>query len=111
MEFAICTDHAVTGDDEWHGVGGIRSTNGAIGIRPADLNGDIVVCASLSIWDSKDYLQRLTLEWAKQSPVNGDGERCAFAIDIFVQLFGIRRDLFRIRLDGTFQALEVRIKL
>src|SRR5688500_12640254 len=110
VELAIPADHAMTGDDQRHGVGGIGAPDGTRGKGSADLEGNIVICARLAVGNSEDRLECLALKRAEERPVNGDGKCIPFAIQIFPQFSGVRCELLRVRLQRPVETLYVIIK-
>ncbi len=100
----------MTGDHKRHGVHGVSSSHRAIGMWTVDLSGDVEIRTCFAIWNAKHRLQGFALERRKESPVNGDGEGGTFITQVFAQFFCIRSNLFLIRLDGSLEACEKRIK-
>lgn len=111
VQFAVPADDAVTGDHQRHGVGGVGPPDRARGIRPADLDCDIVIGTCLTIWDAVYHLQGLALEGTEERPVDRDGERAPFAVQVFIQLPCIGRDPPGVVLNGTFESLQEGIKM
>lgn len=103
MEFAIRAEHAVTGDNDGHGIHGVCGSHGTISMWMVNFFGNINIGASLAIRDSKNSLQRLTLERGEGSPVDGDGEGGAFAVQVFAQFFGVGCDPLLIWLKRMLQ--------
>ena len=56
VEFAVCADDTMTGNNNRHRVHGIGAAHGAIGMWTVDLAGNIDIRTRFSIWDSEDRL-------------------------------------------------------
>src|SRR5215216_1284436 len=56
VQFAIFTDHAVTGNYDWHGIGGVGAAYGARGAWSSDFDCDVVIAACFPVWNSEDCL-------------------------------------------------------
>src|SRR5690606_8707246 len=86
MQAAIRPEHAVTGDDEGHGVGGDGSTDCPRTARLAQLPGNVAIGARLSVGDGPDEAQDARLERRKRGPVDLDVEVAPLALEIFDDL-------------------------
>src|SRR4051794_34147735 len=58
------SDHAVAGDDERHGIAADGRTDGARGLRPAEMGGDVRVGRGLAYRDPQEGLPHPDLEVA-----------------------------------------------
>jgi len=110
VEFAVHADHAMTGDHHRDGVHGVGAADRAIGMRTIDLFGDLGVGPRFAVRDAEYRLQGFALKRGEESPVHGDGEGMAFALDVLREFLCVRFDPFRIGLDWSLEAREVRIE-
>jgi len=98
VEFAICADDAVAGNDQRHGVHGVGGSHGAIGVGTVDLARDLDVGAGLPVGDAEHGLQGFALERGEQRPIDGDGEGGAPAVQVFAQFLCVGHDPFGVGL-------------
>lgn len=62
-ERAICSDHAMAGDDDADGVGAVRETNGSDGVGPVDLAGQLSIRDRGALGDLPQFLPDAALEF------------------------------------------------
>ena len=93
----------MTGNDQWHGIGGVCAAHSACGARVANLVGDIAICAGLTVRDGEDNLQYLNLEGAQQGPIDRQMEGFSFTSQVFIQLLKRGGYFFGVGLNWSFE--------
>ena len=102
MEFAIPSDHTVTGNDNRHGVGRIGTSHCARCVWPANLDRNIVIGACLAVGNAKDGLQSFALERL---------EKALRDRSFYITWLAIDPELNSLRSDARFRDLMRRASL